>query len=204
MRTEGALLVDVRTDLQHDEAHVPGSVCITALRAGFGTKLSWLADRDIDVVFIGRDDEDARHAVELAQSVGITRIGGFLSGGMTTWREEGRDVDRIGRITVDELHERWEAGVQILDVRHRSEWDEGHIPGSGFCPYYYLRDVPKGMNKEVPVAVVCASGQRAAVGASLLKRAGVRDVLHVVDGGVGTWRRRGWPVEADRAAAAPA
>src|SRR3954451_2069050 len=203
-RTEGALLVDVRTDLQHDEAHVPGSVCITALRAGFGTKLSWLADRENDVVFIGRDDEDARHAVELAQSVGITRIGGFLSGGMTSWREERRDVQRIERLDVDELHERWEAGLQVLDVRHRAEWDEAHIPGSGFCPYYYLTELPKGMNREIPVAVICASGQRAATGASLLKRLGVEEVLHVVDGGVGTWRRRGWPIEADRAAATPA
>ena len=203
-RAEGALLVDVRTDLQHDEAHVPGSVCITALRAGFGTKLSWLADREKDVVFIGRDDEDARHAVELAQSVGITRIGGFLAGGMTSWREERREVGRIERLDVDELHERWEAGLQVLDVRHRAEWDEGHIPASGFCPYYYLTELPKGMNREIPVAVICASGQRAAVGASLLKRLGVAEVLHVVDGGVGTWRRRGWPIEADRAAPAPA
>ena len=34
---EGALVVDVRTDQQFDEAHVPGAVCITALRAGFGS-----------------------------------------------------------------------------------------------------------------------------------------------------------------------
>ena len=41
---------------------------------------------------------------------------------------------------------------------------------------------------------MCASGQRAAVAASLLQRYGARDVLHVVDGGVGTWRAAGWPV----------
>jgi hydroxyacylglutathione hydrolase len=34
------------------------------------------------------------------------------------------------------------------------------------------------------VAVICSSGQRAAVAASLLRRHGARDVLHVVDGGV--------------------
>ena len=43
-RAEGALLVDVRTELQFDDAHIDGAVCITALRAGFGTKLAWLAD----------------------------------------------------------------------------------------------------------------------------------------------------------------
>jgi hypothetical protein len=34
------------------------------------------------------------------------------------------------------------------------------------------------------------------VGASLLARHGVREVIHVVDGGVGGWGREGWPLEA--------
>src|SRR4051812_23888520 len=34
-RSEGALIVDVRTDLQFDEAHIPAAVAITALHAGF-------------------------------------------------------------------------------------------------------------------------------------------------------------------------
>ena len=38
--------------------------------------------------------------------------------------------------------------------------------------------------------MICASGQRAAVGASLLARHGAREVIHVVDGGVGVWGRR--------------
>jgi rhodanese-related sulfurtransferase len=44
------------------------------------------------------------------------------------------------------------------------------------------------------VAVICASGQRAAVGASLVQRYGGREVLHVVDGGVPAWARQGWPL----------
>jgi hydroxyacylglutathione hydrolase len=83
----GALVVDVRTDLQFDEAHVPGAVAMTVLRAGFGSKLAWLADREQDIVLVGRDDEDARHAARLAAAVGIMRVVGFLAGGMTSWRE---------------------------------------------------------------------------------------------------------------------
>src|SRR5256714_6472026 len=74
----GALVVDVRTELQFDEAHVPGAVSITVLPAGFGSKLAWLADPDGDVVIVGRDDEDARHAAHLAASAGVTRIAGAL------------------------------------------------------------------------------------------------------------------------------
>ena len=56
---DGALVVDVRTELQFDEAHIPGAVCITARRAGFGSKLAWLAEPGQPLVLVGRDDEDA-------------------------------------------------------------------------------------------------------------------------------------------------
>ena len=45
-RADGALLVDVRTDLQFDDAHIVGSIYIPMMRAGFGSKLAWLADRE--------------------------------------------------------------------------------------------------------------------------------------------------------------
>ena len=182
-RGEGALVVDVRTELQFDEAHIPGSVSITALRAGFGSKLAWLVERGQPVVLVGRDDEDAFRAAALAESVAVTRVAGYLAGGMTSWREERLPVERIERITVPELRER--AGeLQILDVREQSEWDAGHIPGSVHTPYHDIHSIPDGIDPERPVAVICSSGQRSAPAASLLRRHGARDVLHVVDGGV--------------------
>jgi len=182
-RAEGALVVDVRTELQFDEAHIPDSVSITALRAGFGSKLAWLVEPGQVVVLVGRDDEDAQAAAALAESVGVTRLAGFLAGGMTSWREERRPVERIERIDVPHLRER--AGeLQILDVRERDEWDSGHIAGSVHLPYHDIHAVPEGIDPERPVAVICSSGQRAAPAASLLRRHGVREVLHVVDGGV--------------------
>jgi hydroxyacylglutathione hydrolase len=182
-RADGALVVDVRTELQFDEAHIPDSVSITALRAGFGSKLAWLVEPGQVVVLVGRDDEDAQAAAALAESVGITRLAGFLAGGMTSWREERRPVERIERIDVPQLRER--AGqLQILDVRELDEWDSGHIPGSVHLPYHDIHGVPEGIDSKRPVAVICSSGQRAAPAASLLRRHGVREVLHVVDGGV--------------------
>jgi glyoxylase-like metal-dependent hydrolase (beta-lactamase superfamily II)/rhodanese-related sulfurtransferase len=193
-RTDGALVVDVRTELQFDEAHIPGSVSITALRAGFGSKLAWLVEPGQRVVLVGRDDEEARHAAVLAESVGVTRIPGFLAGGMTSWREERRPVERIERITVPELRERAD-GLQILDVREQDEWDAGHIPGSLHVPYHDIQGLPDGLDPARPVAVICSSGQRAAPAASLLRRHGADQVLHVVDGGVPRWKREGGPVE---------
>jgi hydroxyacylglutathione hydrolase len=194
---EGALLVDVRTDLQFDEAHIPGALCVTMLHAGFGTRLAWIADRDQEVVLIGRDDEDARGAARLATAVGIRKLGGYLAGGMTSWRSEQRDVAQIERLRATDLASLREAdpSLQILDVRERAEWDAGHIPGSVHTPYHDVREVPEEIEPARPVAVICSSGQRSAVGASLLSRVGVPDVIHVSDGGVGTWEREGNPLE---------
>ncbi|MDQ6805172.1 MAG: MBL fold metallo-hydrolase [Actinomycetota bacterium] len=196
---DGAMVIDVRTEQQFDEAHIPRAVCVTVLRAGFGSKLAWLADREHPVVIVGRDDEDARQAAGLAAAVGITEVAGYLAGGMTSWREEQRPVERVTRWTLRELHDRWEAdrdSVQVLDVRERSEWENGHIPGSVHEPYHDINSVPEGIDPDQPVAVVCGSGQRAAVGASLLQRHDAREVIHVVGGGVPRWQRRGWPVDA--------
>jgi hydroxyacylglutathione hydrolase len=189
-RRAGALVVDVRTELQFDEAHIPDAVSITALRAGFGSKLAWLVESEQRVVLVGRDDEDALHAAALAASVAVTRIDGYLAGGMTSWREERLPVERIERITVPELRERAEE-LQILDVRERSEWDAGHIPGSVHTPYHDIHAIPDGIDPARPIAVICSSGQRSAPAASLLRRHGARDVLHVVDGGVSRWGREG-------------
>ena len=194
---EGALLVDVRTDLQFDEAHVPGAVCVTMLHAGFGTRLAWIVEPDQEVVLIGRDDEDAHEAARLATAVGIRNLGGFLAGGMTSWRAEQREVAKIERLRVADLAAARVAdpSLQVLDVRERAEWDEGHIPGSIHMPYHDLQEAPPDIDPDRPVAVICSSGQRSAVGASLLSRFGVPAVIHVSDGGVGTWRREGNPIE---------
>jgi hydroxyacylglutathione hydrolase len=180
-RAGGALVVDVRTDQQFDDAHIPGAISIPMLYAGFGSRLAWLADREQDVVLIGRDDEDGRQAGRLAVAVGIRRLAGFLHGGMTSWRQEKRPVARIERLPIDELPG---LDAQVLDVRERSEWDAGHLDGSVHTPWHDIGELPAGLDPERPIAVVCGSGQRAAVAASLVARAGARRVIHVVDGGV--------------------
>ncbi len=196
-RANGALLVDVRTDLQFDEAHIAGAVCIPLMRAGFGSKLAWLADRDQEIVLVGRDDEDGRHAGSLAVAVGIRKLGGFLHGGMTSWRQEKRPTECIERETVEQLHQHTQDDetLQVLDVRDDKEWDTGHIPDSVFKTWHDITEIPAGIDPRQPVAVICGSGQRAATGASLVERFGAERVIHVVDGGVPKWGRLGYPLE---------
>ncbi len=199
-RLNGALLVDVRTDLQFADAHIEGSVSIPLMRAGFGSKLAWLADREQEVVFIGRDDEDGRRAARLAVAVGIRKLAGYLHGGMTSWRQEGRSAARIERVPASSLPERLEVqpDLQLLDVRERSEWESGHLPGSLLAPWHDICGLPEGLDPQRPVAVICASGQRAATAASLLARYGARQVIHVTEGGVPLLGRLGHKLQSER------
>ena len=196
-RAAGALVVDVRTDLQFDEAHIPGSVCIPMHRAGFGSKLAWIADHEHDIVLVGRDDEDGRRAARLAVAIGMRRLAGFLGGGMTSWRQEQWPTDVVARVEADDLAARVLAGErpQLLDVRDPGEWDAGHVEGSVLQTWHDITALPEGLDADEPILVICASGQRAATGASLLLRHGARHVAHVVNGGVPKLGRLGVPLE---------
>jgi hydroxyacylglutathione hydrolase len=202
-RRNGALLVDVRTDLQYDDAHIEGSVSIPMMKAGFGSKLAWVADRERPIVFIGRDDDDGHRAGRLALAIGLRNFAGYLHGGMTSWRQEGRPARRTERIPAAEFPARVAAAagedLQILDIRETNEFADFHIPNSVGIPWHDITEFPDSLDASRPIAVVCASGNRAGTAASLLERFGASEVIHVVSGGVGTWRDLGNPVVSDTA-----
>ncbi len=193
---EGALLVDARTNDQFDEAHIPGAISASAYDTGFGTKVAQIVPSDVEVIVVAASDGYELEAAELLASVGL-RVRGFLAGGMTAWRSEGRQVGRIEQIDPDDLAARLDRGEEItlLDVRNAREFEAGHIPGSLHIPYGELADrldeVPDGH----PVAALCSGGKRSGLAASILQREGYEGVIHVGKGGVGTWQRAGHPIE---------
>jgi glyoxylase-like metal-dependent hydrolase (beta-lactamase superfamily II)/rhodanese-related sulfurtransferase len=200
-QAEGGLVVDTRAEVEYDRGHIPGALCNPALRAGFGTKLAWIADRDREVVLVGDGDADAAQAGQLAGSVGIRKIAGYLGGGMSSWTERGLPVQELERIDVEALHDRRDK-VQVLDVRERPEFEAAHIPGSIHVSYHDVTGIPEGIDPGRAIAVICSSGQRSAVAASLLLAHGAEHVIHVAGGGVGTWQQRGWEVTQTEAPAA--
>jgi hydroxyacylglutathione hydrolase len=188
----GAVVVDVRTDLQFAEGHVPGAISIPLHKGGFGTKLAWVAGAAEQIAFVGSDDEDGRRAGALAAAVGLAsaaRHGGLLAGGWTSWNAELLPVVKLPRVPIEEIGPLLETmpASQVLDVRERSEYDEGHIPGSVNVPWHDIDGIPEGIDARERVLVVCASGQRAGTAASMLQHFRAGDVVHVVGGGVPKW-----------------
>jgi hydroxyacylglutathione hydrolase len=192
----GALIVDVRTDIQFADGHIPGAISIATVRGGFGTKLAWIGASVQQIILVGSDDEEARRAGDLAAAVGLAsqvRQGGLLAGGWASWLADGRPQALLARLPVDRIGAELHAApqTQVLDVREVAEFEYGSIPGSVNVPWHDLVSIPDTIDPHKPVLVICASGQRAATGASLLQRLGASAVVHVTDGGVPKWARLG-------------
>ena len=125
--------------------------------------------------------------IPMLEAVGFRRIRGYLAGGMSAWRASGLEAGTTPALDIPGLAERLQKReVVVLDVRSAAEWEAGHVEGSIHVPYQSLSDgVPDELrNADKPLAVICGSGVRSALAASLLKEVGVENVEHVADGGV--------------------
>jgi glyoxylase-like metal-dependent hydrolase (beta-lactamase superfamily II)/rhodanese-related sulfurtransferase len=191
----GACVIDGRTNEQFDEAHIAGALSTSAYDTGFATKVSRVAPEGAEIILVAASDGDERAAAELLASVGMN-VRGYLEGGMTAWRTDGRPVRRIELIEPSELRRRVDgAGAPlVLDVRNASEYAAEHVPGSLHMPYGEIARRLDELPRNRPIATICRGGKRSGLAASILQREGFDDVVHV-GRGVGAWREAGGPVE---------
>jgi rhodanese-related sulfurtransferase len=73
----------------------------------------------------------------------------------------------------------------VVDVRQTNEHTTGHLPGAHLIE---LGSLPQQVEAlpDAATTVMCGHGERAATAASLLERAGRRD-LSILDGGPSDW-----------------
>jgi hydroxyacylglutathione hydrolase len=176
---DGGIAVDVRPVPDVAAGHIPGAVAIP-LRDQYATWLGWLVPPDVPIVVVRNQDQDRDDILWPALNIGVETIIGELAGGMAAWTAADDHVATTrlaGPSTVD---------GQALDVRQDAEYAAGHLPGAIHVELGRLAGVadrvPPG-----PVAVMCGHGERALTAASLLERAGRRDVTVVVGGGPQEW-----------------
>lgn len=178
---DGAALVDVRPMAHFAAGHIPGALSIP-LRPVFATWLGWLAPPDRPIVIIRDNSQDLSETVWQAAKIGYDNLVGELVGGVDAWSGAGYEMARTRMVGPDQVD-----GVRVLDIRQTPEFVAGHLPGA---LHIELGDIATRADdlRQEPTLVMCGHGERAIGAASLLERAGHRD-LTVLDGGPDDWAR---------------
>jgi hydroxyacylglutathione hydrolase len=178
---EGAVIVDARPLEHFAVRHVPGAIS-NPLRPVFASWLGWLAPADRPLVIVRDHDQDIAEIAWQAAKIGYDNIVGELDAGMDAWSGEGYATGSIALTGAAGLD-----GLRVLDIRQRSEFLAGHVPGA---MHVELGDIPQRASDipDEPTVVMCGHGERAMGAASLLRRAG-HSGLVVLEGGPQEWSR---------------
>jgi rhodanese-related sulfurtransferase len=96
-------------------------------------------------------------------------------------------------ITVERLASALQQGATLVDVREPAEYRDGHVPGAVNIPMGQLNARLGEIDRDRPVHVVCASGNRSSAMTDLLAANGF-DAINVA-GGTSAWLRAGRPIE---------
>jgi rhodanese-related sulfurtransferase len=81
----------------------------------------------------------------------------------------------------------------LLDVREVWEFEQGHAPGATLIPLGELAGRVDELPNDVPIFVMCRSGNRSLTASDLLLAAGKQDVRNV-RGGILAWQQAQLPV----------
>jgi hydroxyacylglutathione hydrolase len=186
------VLVDTRSMQAFGGGHIAG-----ALNIGGSPILSiwagWMLSPNDAILLVLENDDALEEIVRFFVRTGYTRFAGYLVGGMKAWQGAGFEQEELDQMDVRELNERL-ADLQVIDVRSPREWKNGHVAGA---KHIFLPELPKRqgeLDSRKATAVYCASGYRASLAASILKRDGFDNVSNV-PGSWEAWKKAGFPAE---------
>lgn len=176
-----AVILDVRNQIEFIDGHIPRSIFI-GLDGGFapwvGALLADVEQKILLVVSPGREEE----AITRLSRVGFDRTLGYLSGGIDSWKEAGKEVDTLESVNAETLKQQIENNVSIFDVRNDGEYSNGHIPNVVHAPLGFLNNHLSDFPKNEKFYVYCAGGYRSVIAASILKSRGIHNVVDVAGG----------------------
>ncbi len=197
LRRAGAIVLDCRSP-EAFAAHIP-----CALNVGIGPSFATWAGTALPpgapLLLVLETPSDLWEACWQLLRIGYPLPEGWLAGGMRMWRSGGGELEVLPQWTVQELSERiqTEKDLLVLDVRQPAEWSEGHIGEAVHITGAQLPERAGEVPADRPVAVICGSGYRSSVAASLLRRRGVQSVYNVL-GGMSAWKETGMPTVSGR------
>jgi hydroxyacylglutathione hydrolase len=178
----GFMVVDLRSADAYAAEHIPGTLNLP-MGKGFTNWAGWFLPYNAPVYLLAETEAQVEQAVRDLQKIGLDDVAGWF----------GPDALRAGIARADipqmdlaETLTEMEAGrLTLIDVRGANEFAEGHIPGAIHIPLGHLPRRLGDIPTDRPVAVVCESGGRSPMAASVLRRLGVSQVANVPAGTAG-------------------
>lgn len=191
------VVVDTRPWQVYRAGFVQGTVNVP-LNRSFTTWAGWLVPYDRDFYLVVSEEERLDEAVRDLAMIGLDRVAGWFAADAVAAAAAGASgaaLQTLDEMDSGELRQRFDAGdVAVLDVRGRSEWEAGHLPGVKYIPLGYLADRIDEVPRDRPLVLHCQGGGRSAIAASLLAAHGFTDVTNLA-GGYSAWSSEGNPVE---------
>ncbi len=191
--TASHAIIDTRDWPEFRAGHVPGSLSLPLGRP-FPTDAGSLIGGDEAMTLVvegGRLDEVVRQLVR----IGLDDIRGWLDpSDLARYAAEGRPMATIEDVTPQRALEMvGDSGARVLDVRRRSEYDQGHLPGAINIAHTRLPERLGEAPTDQTLVVQCLGAWRSARAASYLQRRGYRVVN--LAGGYRAYIAAGLPTE---------
>jgi len=185
------VFVDVRSPSAFLGAHLPQSLSLPEdMISAFA---GWFLEPDDSILLVADGPEQAADAAMHLARIGYDNVRGFVGPNLVAWAASGGDFNTIRVVDTDEVAERLvnaPADWTLLDVRSEREIEDDRIEPSTAVP---IGELPRRMG-ELDAAgaftVMCGSGARATVAASLLLRGGFARV-DLFLGSLAAWKQEG-------------
>ena len=190
---EEAMVLDVRTQSDFVEGHIPNSIFI-GLNGQFapwvGALITDLKQPLILVVPEGKSEE----AVTRLSRVGYDNTLGYLEGGIDAWQAAGKEVSTLESISAETLANTVKSErLNILDVRNNGEHEASHLENA---QHFALDAINQNMNQidsKKIYHIHCAGGYRSVIAASILKARGFNNLVDI-DGGFAAIKETDLPI----------
>jgi glyoxylase-like metal-dependent hydrolase (beta-lactamase superfamily II)/rhodanese-related sulfurtransferase len=191
------IVIDVRVNHEFGAGHIPHAVNI-GLGGQFASWAGTMVSVGTPIVVAAETEEQVEEAFMRLARVGIESVKGFILIG--SWN---RPLGTVPQVSVEEAARVCSSveGVQLVDVRRPAEHANGHAAGALNVPLDRIVRELDRLDPEKPTYVICQSGYRSSLGASMLKSAGFTDVFNVT-GGTQAWFQAGLETEVSAAACA--
>lgn len=178
----GALVLDVRKPQDFATGHVPQSIFI-GLDGSFAPWVGELiADIEQKILLVcpeGREEE----AVTRLARIGFDNTLGYLKGGVTAWKDAGKELDYVKSVKADQLELDYKNfSDRIFDVRKDGEYKAEHVDGAHHTSLSSLNEHLAEFPAEGEFYIHCAGGYRSIIAASILKARGIHNMIDVQGG----------------------